>query len=318
MRDVDLSIVTTLYRSGPWLREFHARVTAAAAAITGAYEIVMVDDGCPADSLAVARELLATDHHIVVVELSRNFGHHQAMHAGLRHARGARVLLIDCDLEEPPEALAEFWARMQADAEIDVVYGVQPARRGSLFNRISGGAFDVLFNLLSKTRLPANSLHLRLMDRKYVDAIASLREQDLFLVGLFELVGFRQVPQPVAKAAKGESTYTLRRKVRLFIASITSFSTVPLKLSFYAGFTIAALSFAYAGWLVARVALFGVDVLEGWTSLMASLWFLSGVILMAIGVLGAYVSRIYAEVKHRPTAIVRRIHARPGSEPTPP
>ncbi len=309
---MDLSIVTTLYRSGPWLREFHARVTRCADALTAHYEIVMVDDGCPADSLAVAREILAGDERVRIVELSRNFGHHQAMHAGLRHARGARVLLIDCDLEEPPEALAGFWARMDADPDLDVVYGVQPQRRGRLFDRLSGGAFDFLFNLLSKTRLPPNSLHLRLMNRAYVDAIAQLREQDLFLVGLFELVGFRQVPHPVAKTAKGESTYTLARKVRLFVASITSFSTVPLKISFFAGFAIAGIAFVYTAWLVARVLL-GAEVLEGWTSIMASVWFLAGVILMAIGVLGAYVSRIYTEVKHRPTAIVRRIHARPPS-----
>ena len=179
-----LSVVATLYRSAPYLREFCARAAAAAERVSPDFEIVLVNDGSPDDALAVALDIRAADPRVRVVDLSRNFGHHPAILTGLRHARGDEVFLIDCDLEEAPEWVEAFAAVRRADPDADVVYGVQRVRRGGAFDRLAGAAFYRLFNMLSADKLPPNLVTARLMSRRFVRALLRHPEVTLMLGAL--------------------------------------------------------------------------------------------------------------------------------------
>lgn len=303
-----LSIVTTMYYSEKYLEEFYRRVSAAAQEVTGEYEIVFVNDGSPDDSLTTALKIRARDAKVKVVDLSKNFGHHKAVMAGLTYAKGEYVFLLDCDLEENPEILNEFWGMMSDEADLDVVYGVQEVRKGGLFEKMSGKFFYKMFNAISDVKIPENVLMVRLMKRAYVQELLRINEFNIFLGGVFEYIGFTQKAVVIKKGDKGETTYSLKRKIKMMVDSVTSFSSFPLVISFYLGLIISFLSFAEVFWLIFRKLVLGIHPEMGWTSLMVSIWFLGGVILMAIGVIGVYLSRIYLEVKGRPNAIVKKVH----------
>ena len=303
---MQLSVVTSLYRSAGQLRELHRRAGDAARALGGDYEIILVDDGSPDDSLQIALELQRGDPHTVVVGLSRNFGHHRAVLTGVAHARGERVFLLDCDLEEPPELLATFAACMDAEG-CDMVYGVQQQRKGGWFERVTGDLYYRAFNLLSGTRVPNNIVTARLVSRRLVDAVLQYGEQVTWMDGLFALAGFRQVGLPVVKGSKGESSYTLRRKLKMSVDSVTDFSELPLHLIFYAGLAISAVSGLYISWLLVQKLFFGISV-DGWTSVIVSVWFLGGITILFLGVIGIYLSKIFVETKRRPRAVVREVH----------
>ncbi len=309
----DLSIVTMLYRSEPFVLEFHRRISAAAQELGGSFEIVFVDDGSPDGSAAAVRRIVQEDPRAVLVELSRNFGHHQAAVAGLKHARGRRIFIIDADLEEKPEWLPEF-ARDLETTGADVVYGQSRVRKGTLGRRLFGGVFWKLFNALSETRVPENPCTVRLMSRRYVDALLTLPDRNLFLAGSYAWLGYRQVPRPVEKGLRrGASTYTASRLIALFIEAVTSFTSYPLRLIFVSGVWVAALA------LLAGVGLFTWKVLDperislGWSSIMVSVWFLGGVMIAFIGVIGIYLSKIFNEAKGRPLFVVRDVHRHAGT-----
>lgn len=307
-----LSIVATLYRSAAHLREFHARVSAAAARLSPDYEIVLVNDGSPDDSLDVALDLHAADPRVRIVDLSRNFGHHKAMMTGLAHARGELVFLIDCDLEEEPESLATFMDTMTTTGA-DVVYGVQKRRRGGAFERWSGALFFTAFNTLSDQPIPANLITMRLMTRRYVSALVSHQEREMVIAGLWAITGFRQVPLEVVKLGKSATTYQIAHKVSILVNGITSFSARPLEFIFYLGVGIGAVSGLAAVYLVLRRLFFGT-MLAGWPSLIVSMWLLGGLMLSSIGVIGIYLSKIFIETKQRPYTIVRHFYERPTGE----
>jgi putative glycosyltransferase len=308
---MDLSIVTTLYYSAPYLEEFYARICAAAEQITDDYEIVFVNDGSPDDSLDVALSLFERDDRVKVIDLSRNFGHHKAIMTGLAHARGDLVFKIDCDLEEEPELLGEFYADMVKDPSVDVVYGVQQRRKGGPFERISGGLFYELFNLLSHHPVPPNLASARLMSQRYVASLVEHQDREVFLGGIMAITGFKQVPLVVKKHSKGSTTYTLGRKVSLLVNAITSFSNRPLVFIFYLGCAIVFLSSGAALYLIVRRVFFGV-YLTGWPSLIVSVWLLGGLTIFCLGVIGIYLSKVFMEVKPRPYTVIRQLYERAG------
>jgi len=304
---MQLSVVTTLYRSSPYLAEFYRRVTAAAQQLTPDYEIVFVNDGSPDDSLERTVALQQQDSKVVVIDLSRNFGHHRAMATGLAHARGELVFLIDCDLEEDPEWLSSFNSdRLSSGA--DVVYGVQGRRKGDLFERLSGWVFYKVFNYLSDTRIPPNATTARLMSRRYLNTLLHYEERELFLHGLWPHAGYLQIPQTVHKRSKGSSTYNLARKISLMVNAITSFSNKPLVFIFYTGLLISAGAGGYIVWLLQRRFIKGIPLL-GWSSLIVSVWFLGGLTIFFVGVLGIYLAKVFSEIKQRPRSIVRHIYS---------
>ena len=305
-----LSIVATLYQSAAHILEFHERASGAARTLHGDdYEIVFVNDGSPDDSLDLAVQLVESDFHVVVVDLSRNFGHHKAMMTGLAHARGQHVFLLDSDLEEEPECLIGFAEHMQRE-HCDVIYGVQDRRKGGWFERWTGRWFYRFFNALTGLALPENIATARLMTRRYVDALLRHKEREVFMAGLLHVTGFKQCGHPINKHSASGTTYTLRRKLSLLVNSVTSFSNAPLVAIFYVGVSISLLALAYVTYMVV-LWMFLAKPMSGWTSVMASIWLLGGMITSFIGVVGLYLSKIFSETKQRPYTIVRQIYANP-------
>lgn len=304
-----LSIVTTLYNSSKYIEEFHRRSSAAAQKIVeDDYEIVFVNDGSPDNSLELAVRHSESDPHVIVVDLSRNFGHHKAMMTGLAHAKGEHVFLIDSDLEEEPEWLHSF-SEYMGQENCDVVYGVQEQRKGGAFERWSGRLFYSFFQGLTGLALPKNIVTARLMTRRYVNALLKHKERELMISGIWLLTGFDQRAQIVKKHCTSETTYTFRRKMSHLVNSVTSFSNAPLIGIFYIGVAISSVAVSYTAYLVINW-FFLAKPLSGWTSVMASIWLLGGLIISFIGVVGIYLSKIFSETKRRPLTIVRHIYGK--------
>lgn len=303
-----LSVVTTLYCSEAFVQEFYTRVTAAAATYTDSFEIVFVDDGSPDASLEIVKGLVVRDPRVRVVELARNFGHHQAAVAGLAHASGDFIFLLDVDLEEDPEWLTWF-ATVQREQDVDVVYGVQETREGGVLRKYSGLLFYRLFNFFSETKLPENLCTIRLMTRNYVSALLSLQESTIFFAGNCAWLGFKQHALPVPKKRRpGRSSYTLPRMIRLVLEAITSFTSYPLQLIFSCGVLITLVSGALGAQVLLKKLLNPNTMLSGWSSLIVSVWFLGGLTISFVGVIGIYLSKVFLEAKRRPLYIVRDVH----------
>lgn len=302
-----LSIVATLYKSAPHIEEFHRRASSAAQELVGEdYEIVFVNDGSPDDSLQRAVALHELDDHVTVVDLSRNFGHHKAMMTGLQHAEGELVFLIDSDLEEEPEWLLDFSDVMLAQ-QADVVFGVQQQRKGGWFERWSGELYYSILNRLCNIDHPRNIVTARLMSKRYVDALLLHQEREIVISCLWVITGFKQCEKPVKKHAITETTYSLLKRVGLAVSTITSFSEVPLRLIFYCGICLMLISMTYAGYLITN-RLFFAQTVDGWTSVMVSVWVLGGIIISFMGIIGLYLSKIFTEIKQRPLTLVRKVY----------
>lgn len=302
-----LSIVATLYRSAPHLREFVARMNTAAAAVTPDYEILLVNDGSPDESQEIAEILCAVDPRVGLIELSRNFGHHKAMMTGLEHAQGELVFLIDSDLEEEPELLGQFLEAYQSSSS-DVVYGVQKERRGNWFERVTGYGYYRFFNWMSEQAIPENVLTARLMSRRYVRCLVRHQEREICISGLWALTGFHQKPLPVVKKARNRpTTYNLSRKLALMVNHLTAYSNRPLTGIFYLGCIMLLLSTGSASCLIVQ-HLFFQHLLDGWTSLMVSIWFLGGLTIFCMGVIGIYLAKMFSETKQRPYTIIRETY----------
>ena len=302
-----LSIVATLYQSAAYISEFHERASASAKRMVGVdYEIVLVNDGSPDNSLNLAIRLTEQDSHVVVVDLSRNFGHHKAMMTGLAHAKGELIFLIDSDLEEEPEWLEAFADKMNTDHS-DVVYGVQDVRKGRLFEQITGWFFYRIFRLVTGIAQPDNIVTARLMTWRYVQALVAHQERELNIGGLWVATGFRQTQQTVRKHASSPTTYTLARKFSHLVNAVTSFSSLPLVFTFYAGLLIslsAAFFIVYLGFRFFFIS----SPPDGYTSMIASIWLFSGLIIFFVGIQGIYISKVFSEVKQRPYTIIRHVY----------
>jgi putative glycosyltransferase len=317
-----ISVVTTLYRSSPHLEEFYRRTVEAVRSATGnegtEVELIFVDDGSPDDSAVKVREFLQRPTPATLVELSRNFGHHRAILTGLSFARGDLVFLIDCDLEEPPELFGEMLRTLERTrsepAPADVVYAVPHRRKGGLFEQVSGELFYRLFNSLSDVQIPNNWMICRLMTARYVRALLSHNERELFLGGLFGITGFRQVAITAEKRHKGSTTWTLRRKLKVALQAVTAFSARPLWLLAGIGSLISAASAIAILYMIVRVALLGMPYQAGWASTMVTISFFGGLNLLAIGIVGLYVAQVFAEVKGRP-CIVKEVRANFAHDP---
>ena len=304
-----LSIVATLYYSAAYINEFCNRSSLVARQLVGnEYEIILVNDGSPDNSLDMAIKLSEEDGHVTVVDLSRNFGHHKAMMTGLGYAKGEKIFLIDSDLEEEPECLSSFADQMLVE-DCDVVYGVQEQRKGNWFERWSGKWFYRFFKALTGLALPENIVTARLMTRRYVNALLLHEEREVFMAGLWFITGFVQRPQIVKKHCSSETTYTLRRKMSLLVNSVTSFSNAPLVSIFYVGVSISLIALLYIAYIICYWIFFAKPM-SGWTSVMASIWLLGGMVISFVGVVGIYLSKIFSETKQRPYTIIRQVHAR--------
>lgn len=302
-----LSIVSTLYNSAAYIEEFYDRASRAATRLVGDdFEIVLVNDGSPDDSLEEAVKLTETDSRVTVIDLSRNFGHHQAMFAGLAHARGDRIFLIDSDLEEEPEWLLDFADVLEAE-DADVVFGVQESRKGGWFERWSGSLYHSIVRSVAGIDFPRDLVTSRIMSRRYLDALLQFTEKEMLISGLWVLAGFKQCPRLVRKGEHSPSSYSMAKKVNHLINAITSFSETPLRLIFIIGLSIFGTAMLFAGYLVTQ-RLLQDSAVEGWVSIMVSVWLLGGLTIAALGVIGIYLSKVFIETKNRPSFIVRKVH----------
>jgi putative glycosyltransferase len=302
-----LSVVTTLYRSEKYIEEFFERTSLVAKKLVeDSYEIIFVNDGSPDSSLEVAVELAKVHASVKVIDLSRNFGHHKAMMTGLTHACGEKIFLIDSDLEEDPEWLLLFDRKMNVGQD-DVVYGVQQRRKGRIVERLSGNIFYFLFRKMTGIAQPNSIVTARLMKKKYVTSLVSHGERELNIGGLWVITGFKQSPMPVQKHSTSPTTYSFSKKLDHAINAITSFSSKPLTFIFYSGTVISVTAAVFILSLLVRYFFISVPP-SGYTSIIASVWFFSGLIIFFIGLQGVYIGKIFSEVKQRPFTIIKDIH----------
>ena len=301
-----LSIVATLYKSADYIAEFNRRASAVAKELVGEdYEIIYVNDGSPDESLNLAVQLTKEDGHLAVVDLSRNFGHHKAMMTGLGYATGEQVFLIDSDLEEEPEWLLSFAKQMETE-ESDVVYGVQSKRRGGFFEQATGKLFYKAFRFLTGIAQPNDIVTARLMSRRYVNSLLLHQERELNIGGLWVITGFKQAQQIVQKHATSPTTYSLAHKLSHLVNAVTSFSSKPLVYTFYSGLFISITAITYIAYLTIRYFIAAPP--DGYTSIIASVWLFSGLIIFFIGLQGIYISKVFSEVKQRPYSIIRHVY----------
>jgi len=308
-----ISIVATMYQSQRYIKEFYQRVIASLSNLDITdYEIILVDDGSPDNSLTIAKELADIDSRVKVIELSRNFGHHKAIMTGLSHSEGERVFLIDIDLEEEPELLIKFWNEMvnQGPDQPDVVFGVQQTRKGGWFERISGSLFYKIFNFLSdEAKLESNCLTARLMSRNYVKALCTFKFAEFYFAPVCSLVGFKQISCVVNKKSHSPTTYSLSRKYSLLVSTLFYFSTKPLYFIFYMGILITIISFSI-GIYIFCLKVFGNIKVVGWTSTILSIWFIGGVMISFLGVQAIYMSKLFSEIKQAPFTIIKQIYSK--------
>lgn len=304
-----VSVVVPLYNEGANVATLVVRIAGVMAAALGPeddYEIVAVNDGSGDATLAELRLAAARERRLVIVDLSRNFGHQIAATAGLDQAHGDAVVLMDGDLQDPPELIAEFLERWRAG--YDVVYAVRKSRAGeSAFKRLTARVFYRLIRRLTNVSIPVDTGDFRLMSRRVVDALGETREKHRFLRGLVSWVGYRQTGVTYERDARlhGESKYPLSKMLKFAIDGVTSFSEIPLRFATYLGFGVSLLAFVYAI-VVLALKLFGLNE-PGYTSIMAAILFLGGVQLITIGIVGEYLGRIYDQVKQRPLYLVASV-----------
>ncbi len=304
-----LAVVVPAYNEADGLGAFHARLSTVLDALSINGEAVRsaiyyVDDGSRDDTWPIMASLAAHDARVHAIRLSRNFGKELALTAGLDATHADAVMLIDADLQDPPELIPQFIARWQEG--FDVVFGTRLARDGeSWLKRASAAGFYRLMSRLSSTPIPADTGDFRLLSRRAVDALRGVRERHRFMKGLFAWVGFRQCALPFRRDPRlaGRSKFNYWKLWNFALDGITSFSTVPLRIATYVGLLTAGLAFSYGSWILLKTALWG-DPVAGYPSLMSVMLFLGGVQLMALGIIGEYLGRLFDEVKQRPLYLI--------------
>jgi dolichol-phosphate mannosyltransferase len=302
---MEVSVVVPLYNEEENIAELYRRLSRVLRALGTSYEILFVDDGSRDATPALLDALCEDDAHLVALHLSRNFGHQAAVGAGLDHARGRAVLVMDGDLQDPPEVIPQFVRLWRAGH--DVVYAVRRHRKEGLLKRLGYFSFYRILNAISDLDIPLDSGDFCLMDRKVVDALVGLPERMRFIRGLRTYVGFRQVGLDYERAAreKGRPKYSFRALVGLAIDGLVSFSGYPLRLVTYLGLTTAILSVLLMAGVFA-IALATRSAPHGWASTLIVVLFMGSVQLLSLGIIGEYIRLIFLEAKERPPYLVMR------------
>ncbi len=302
-----LSVVVPCKNEETVLGEAHTRLVDVLQQLSAAFEIIYVDDGSTDSTFDLLREIQGADNRVRIVRLSRNFGHQMATTAGLEHASGDAVVLIDADLQDPPEVIpmmVEQWRN-----GFDVAYGLRTEREGETrFKLWTARAFYRLINRLSAVPIAVDTGDFRLMDRKVVNALLRMPEQDRFLRGMVNWLGFRQIGVPYRRAARraGQTKYPLLKMLRLAMDGIASFSVLPLRMATWLGFSASAVAMAFILYALC-VHAFTNKWVTGWTSLFIAVLFVGGAQLICLGIIGEYVGRIYGETKRRPLYLVQEL-----------
>jgi glycosyltransferase involved in cell wall biosynthesis len=302
-----ISVVAPAYNEQEVLAEFYRRVVDVLRATSAEYEIVLVNDGSSDSTLSLMHSIQAMDSHVCVVDLSRNFGKEIALTAGLEHTSGQVVVVLDSDLQDPPELIPEMLDAWREG--YDVVYGVRTHRDGETwFKKASAKYFYQIIRAVSRVDIPKDTGDFRLMTRRAVVELSRLKEEHRFMKGLFAWIGFPSKPIYYRRDPRlaGETKWNYWNLWNFAIEGLTSFSVAPLKIATYFGLGIASISLMYAVFVIWKALVFG-DSVKGYPSLMAVVLFLGGVHLISVGVLGEYIGRIFNEVKRRPLYLVNRV-----------
>lgn len=306
LRDYMVSIVAPVYNEAANVFEFYGRITQVLMGCVNEWEIIFINDGSRDNSLVLLEELNKRDSHVKVLNLTRNFGKENALTAGLDFSIGDVIIPIDTDLQDPPELIPQLLSKF--DEGFDVVHAVRRIRSGeTLFKRLTASYFYKLMNKLSRFEIPKDTGDFRLMSRRVVDSLTTLRERRRFMKGLFAWVGYNSatVYYDRDQRFKGTTTFNATQLLSLALEGITSFSQVPLQIATLSGVIISVVTVFYAIFIVIKTVLFGSSV-PGYPSLMVAILFIGGVQLITIGLLGEYIGRIYEESKGRPIYLVER------------
>ena len=302
---ITYSIIAPIYNEKDNLPELHRRVTEVMVSTGEPWELILVDDGSSDGSMDIIHELSKKDKHVRPVIFARNFGHQVAVTAGLDFSRGDAVIVIDADLQDPPELILEM-AKKWKDGN-EVVFAVRAEREGeSWFKLWTASLFYRIISRITDVKIPLDTGDFRLMDRKVVDVMNQMRERHRFLRGMSAWVGFKQVGVEYKRAARvaGETKYPFRKMFRLAVNAITGFSYLPLQVATYFGFVAAGIAILAIP-VVAYMRITGSQAFFGQASTLIAVLFLGGVQLISLGVLGEYIGRLYDEAKGRPLYIVR-------------
>lgn len=313
MREIpEISVVVPVYNEDKVLHEFYNRTAVALAKLD--YEIIFVDDGSKDASWGIIQELAAKDHRVVGINLSRNFGHQAALTAGLEHAQGQAVITLDCDLQDPPEVIAEMIQKWREG--YDVVVAKRTERKGeSAFKKGTALLFYKIFRSLSKVNLEVEAGDFRLLSRTVVNVLNQIPERIRFLRALTSWAGYKQTAIYYSRDKRfaGETKYPLFKMVRLALDGLTSFSSTPLQIASYLGFIVTSVAFLI-GLYSLYIRIFTPTAVKGWTSILVVTIFLGGIQLVMIGIIGEYIARIYEEVKRRPLYLVQKKTGGPMKE----
>ena len=306
MESVKISVVSPIYGCKECLFELYDRLVKTLSQITENFEIILVNDACPQASWERIVMLCAKDSRVKGINLSRNFGQHYAITAGLDHACGEWVVVMDCDLQDRPEEIIKLYNK--ALDGYDIVFGKRVDRQDSFLKRLGSRMFNRALEYFTDTKHDTSIANFGIYARKVVETINRYREHTRDFLLFAQMVGFKKAEINIEHAprAYGQSSYNLSKLIRLAIDSIVSHSNKPLRLSIQLGFGIALISLIYAGWLVIRYFFYHTPA-EGWTSLMVSMFFMFGLLFAIVGITGLYIGKIFDEVKRRPLYIIQEV-----------
>lgn len=299
-----LSIVTPVYGCARSLEELYERVAGVMQTLEVDFELLMVCDNSPDDAWAVIEALALQDARVRGIKFSRNFGQHYAISAGIDYALGDYVVVMDCDLQDQPEEIAKLYRKIKADT-LDVVFGKRVRRADGFFKRFGSKVFYTIYNYFTEAKVDSSVANFSIISRKVAQNFRRFNEHSRLYPLFINWLGFKRADIEIehAKREEGKSSYSLAKLINLAIDSIVAQSNKPLKLSIKFGFIISTLSMLYGFYLIAKYLLWGVSV-EGWTSVMVSIYFIAGLIIANFGILGLYIGKIYDEAKNRPLYVV--------------
>ncbi|MCF6200900.1 MAG: glycosyltransferase family 2 protein [Hydrogenimonas sp.] len=298
-----ISVVTPVYGCARALPELYERLVETLSQITKNFEIIMVNDQSPDEAWKIIIQLAAKDPRVKGINLSRNFGQHRAITAGLDFADGEWVVVMDCDLQDQPEEIIKLYNKAQEG--YDVVFGRRAERKDSFLKKLSSKLFYTLFKFISGMEADGSTANFSIISHKVVNAFRNMREQNRGYAPFIFWLGFKRANIDIEHAQRphGKSSYSLRKLIALAVDSIVAHSNKPLRLSIEFGFLMTFLSLAYALWLVIRYFAFGVPV-AGWTSVMVSIYLIGGLLFANMGILGLYIGKVFNETKNRPIYVV--------------
>lgn len=306
MNNIHISVVTPVYGCGSNLEKLYERLLKTLSTITKEFEIIMVNDASPDDAWDTIKLLSKKEKRVKGINFSRNFGQHRAITAGLDYAKGDWVVVMDCDLQDQPEEILKLYTKAQEG--YDIVFGKRHQRKDSFFKKMSSKLFYKVYDYFTESKIDNSVANFSIVSSNVVEKLCMLREQNRTYPLFVNWIGFKRTNISVEHAQRenGKSSYTFQKLINLAIDSIVAQSNKPLKMSIKFGFLLSLLSLFYAAWLIIRYFIFSIPV-EGWTSVMVSIYFIGGLLFANMGILGLYIGKTFDEAKNRPLYLIEEV-----------